>query len=581
VLAAFGSGQLTAPSWLRRGGQSGGQSGGRRGGLLRRLAGPTAFAVLGVVLFAAYLAHSRIVAASSESGGQALQAWDMLHGNLLLHGWTLSDVSFYTTELPEYMAVELVHGLNNDTVHIAAALSYTLIVLLAGLLAKGRVTGREGAIRLLVAVGIMLAPRDTALLLGNPDHTGSHVPLLIIFLVVDRARPRWWVPLLVTVLLTWAQVADTLVLLEGAIPLAVACLLRANLRRGSLAGNWYDLSLAAGAAVSVAATRLFLSLIQHAGGFTVKPPTVSFVSVNALSATMFGDVARLLDVFGAKFFGLQTGAIMLALVPGLIGFILAAWGVAAGVRRLYRADTDLIVQVLTIATLIVLAAFVVGTKNDTNEVVGLLPLGAVLAGRLLAGPIAAIRLIPVLALALAGGVAIVAYSATRPPDPAQRYKLTASWLAAHDLHYGLAGFWDASIVTVDSGDRVQVRPVRSFQARIVTTPSESKASWYDPQRRYANFVVARRRWTCSGVCVGVRAPIMSFGPPAATYHVGPYTVLVWNKNLLARLRTVSWCNEGWPWNTPALPCPAGGIQGPAGGVQGPAGAVQGPDGGSG
>ena len=581
MLAAFGSGQLTAPSWLRRGGQSGGQSGGRRGGLLRRLAGPTAFAVLGVVLFAAYLAHSRIVAASSESGGQALQAWDMLHGNLLLHGWTLSDVSFYTTELPEYMAVELVHGLNNDTVHIAAALSYTLIVLLAGLLAKGRVTGREGAIRLLVAVGIMLAPRDTALLLGNPDHTGSHVPLLIIFLVVDRARPRWWVPLLVTVLLTWAQVADTLVLLEGAIPLAVACLLRANLRRGSLAGNWYDLSLAAGAAVSVAATRLFLSLIQHAGGFTVKPPTVSFVSVNALSATMFGDVARLLDVFGAKFFGLQTGAIMLALVPGLIGFILAAWGVAAGVRRLYRADTDLIVQVLTIATLIVLAAFVVGTKNDTNEVVGLLPLGAVLAGRLLAGPIAAIRLIPVLALALAGGVAIVAYSATRPPDPAQRYKLTASWLAAHDLHYGLAGFWDASIVTVDSGDRVQVRPVRSFQARIVTTPSESKASWYDPQRHYANFVVARRRWTCSGVCVGVRAPIMSFGPPAATYHVGPYTVLVWNKNLLARLRTVSWCNEGWPWNTPALPCPAGGIQGPAGGVQGPAGAVQGPDGGSG
>src|SRR6185437_11213430 len=240
-----------------------------------------------------------------------------------------------------------------------------------------------------------------------------------------------------------------------------------------------------------AATRLFLSLIQHAGGFTVKPPTVSFVSVNALSATMFGDVARLLDVFGAKFFGLQTGAIMLALVPGLIGFILAAWGVAAGVRRLYRADTDLIVQVLTIATLIVLAAFVVGTKNDTNEVVGLLPLGAVLAGRLLAGPIAA----------------------TRPPDPAQRYKLTASWLAAHDLDYGLAGFWDASIVTVDSGDRVQVRPVRSFQARIVTTPSESKASWYDPQRHYANFVVARRRWTCSGVCVGVRAPIMSFGPP--------------------------------------------------------------------
>ena len=29
----------------------------------------------------------------------------MLHGNLMRSGWTLSDVSFYTTELPEYVLV--------------------------------------------------------------------------------------------------------------------------------------------------------------------------------------------------------------------------------------------------------------------------------------------------------------------------------------------------------------------------------------------------------------------------------------------------------------------------------------------
>jgi hypothetical protein len=26
-----------------------------------------------------------------------------------------------------------------------------------------------------------------------------------------------------------------------------------------------------------------------------------------------------------------------------------------------------------------------------------------------------------------------------------------------------------------------------------------------------------------------------FGPPARTYHTGPYTILVWNQNLLSRL----------------------------------------------
>ena len=299
--------------------------------------------------------------------------------------------------------------------------------------------------------------------------------------------------MLVTVLLTWAQVADALVLYEGAIPLAVACLLRVNRRRGPLAGNWYDLSLAAGAAVSAAAARLILRLIQHAGGFTVRPAAVSFLPANSLATRLYGDVAQVLDVFGGKFFGTPTGAAMLVLVPGLVGFLLAAWAVATGVRRLYRADTDLIVQVLTIAALIVLAAFLLGTKHDTNEIVGLLPLGAVLAGRLLARPIIRDRLVPALALVLACCAGIVAYNASQPADPARGYELTASWLEAHHLHYGLAGFWDATVVTMDSGDRIQVRPVRSFQARIVTTLSESSASWYDPHQHYANFVITRRR----------------------------------------------------------------------------------------
>ncbi len=72
----------------------------------RRSIGPVAFVVLGILLYTAYLAQARSIPATSEGGGQALQAWNMLHGNFLLSGWTMSDVSFYTTELPEYMLVE-------------------------------------------------------------------------------------------------------------------------------------------------------------------------------------------------------------------------------------------------------------------------------------------------------------------------------------------------------------------------------------------------------------------------------------------------------------------------------------------
>jgi len=68
----------------------------------------------------------------------------MLHGNLLLHNWWVSDVSFYTTELPQYMLIEFFAGLGPWVVHIGAAMTYTLLVLLAAVLAKGRARGREG-----------------------------------------------------------------------------------------------------------------------------------------------------------------------------------------------------------------------------------------------------------------------------------------------------------------------------------------------------------------------------------------------------------------------------------------------------
>ena len=167
--------------------------------------------VVAVVLFVAYLRLSRTYAATSDGADQALQGWDMLHGNLLLHGWTMGDVTYYTTEIPEYALVELFRGLRADVVHIAGAATYTLLVLAAGLLARGRATGREGLVRLLVACGIMLTPQfgnATHLLLSQPDHLGTQLLLLLVFLMLDRAPRRWYVPVAAGVVLTWVVIAD-------------------------------------------------------------------------------------------------------------------------------------------------------------------------------------------------------------------------------------------------------------------------------------------------------------------------------------------------------------------------------------
>ena len=96
-----------------------------------RWAWPVGYAIAAILLFLCYLRISGTQAVTSDGASIALQAWDMFHGNWLLKGWTLTDVSFYTTELPEYILVEVFRGLGPQDVHTAAALTYTLLVVLA------------------------------------------------------------------------------------------------------------------------------------------------------------------------------------------------------------------------------------------------------------------------------------------------------------------------------------------------------------------------------------------------------------------------------------------------------------------
>jgi len=143
------------------------------------------------VLFFCYWRQSQIAPVSSDGSANILQAWDMLHGNVLLHDWHVSDVSFYTTELPQYVLIEALFGLGPWVVHVAAAMTYTLLVLLAAFLAKGDARGAAGTARALLAAGLMLAPQlsATQIVLLSPNHTGTAVPLLVTWLLIDRASP--------------------------------------------------------------------------------------------------------------------------------------------------------------------------------------------------------------------------------------------------------------------------------------------------------------------------------------------------------------------------------------------------------
>ncbi len=504
--------------------------------------------VAGLALFTCYLHASRAVPVNADGASNALQAWDMLHGNPLLRGWTLSDVSFYTTELPQYALVELARGLTPDVVHVAAAMTYTLLVLLAAALARGRSTGLTAAARMAITAVIMAAPQAGSasyVLLLSPDHVGSAVPVLAAWLLLDRCRRRWYVPLAVTALLAAALVADDIVAITGLAPLALVGLSRAYLRatrrpaaglRQRVRAVWFDLALAAGAALGAWGGWAAVPAVTSAGGFAVWPLPRDLAVFSQLPQNLMLTAQGLLTLFGADFTSHTLGYVSGLAIVHLAGLALAAWGLGTALRRFARRD--LVVQLLAAGTVLSLAGYVLGQRpvdiNTTRDFAAVLPFAAILAGRLLTTRLRRARLLPALALLSAGYAASLGQLVAAPPQPPANEQLT-SWLTARGLNSGLAGYWIANSVTLNSGGQIALRSVSPAGGTIVPGSWETQSHWYRPAAQTANFIVLVTAAPGQPPYPWITDVRTAFGPAARIYYVANYTIMVWDSNLLAHL----------------------------------------------
>jgi len=537
---AAGPGSARSPSPARRG---------------RRWIEVAAFAVAAAALFTVYLRLSRTVPENSDEANVLLQASDILHGNVLLHGWYKADVSFYTTELPQYVLLELIFGMVANTAHIAAAMTYTLAVLLAVLVARGGFTSRAAVVRMAIVAGIMLAPQlgiGVFALILTVGHIGTAVPVLLVLLLLDRAPARGYVAVLTALGLAWALIADELVLVIAVVPLALVCALRvleAAIRERSLsrafAARKYELSLIAAAAVATGLAWVAARVLRALGGYILTPVPFGF-SLHDLPANLHS-LWAVPQIFGADYRGLTGGPYYTALLHWVslalvaLGLVMLAWRFFSGAA--------LVDQVLGVAVAGNLVLFVVTSAGSEgpHEIAVVAPFGAALAARMLAGPgLAAPRPAsapaPGLlarrtrAVAYAAGIVVLAgylggleHEVVRPASP-PAFARVASWLQAHHLRYGLGGYWESSIVTVQTGQQVKVRAL--LKATLAPDLWLAKSQWYDPAAQQANFVVLSstpgfmNNWE-------PRALISKyFGRPAHVYNFGPYTVMVWDRNIL-------------------------------------------------
>jgi len=520
-------------------------------GVRRRWAALAAYLLSGAVLFVAYLRLSETYPLNSDSANILLMGWDLLHGHLLLHGWYMSDVSFFPTELPQYALLESFLGLRMQTAHVAAAMTYTLVFLLAVVLARSGSSGRAAAIRTLIAAGIMLAPQfgfGVFALDLSVGHIGTAVPLLLVWLLLDKMPSRWYVPVLTAVLLAWVLVADPITYVVGIGPLGAVCAARVirGFARASghwtdrLARQWYDLALGASTVAATALAWVANNLISAVGGYRVNRPPFYLTPWHDLQNNAPA-AWKVLQIFGADYAGLHGIWLALAFLH-MVSVFLVGWALVRVFRRFYAAS--LVDQVLAAAIVLNVVLYMLTNASDeaAHEVAVIVPFGAALAARVLVRAARQARAARdgrtrrVRVAAFAAGIAVLAgyaagfgYELTRPVAAPANTGL-ASWLARHDLTYGLSGYWTSSSVTVNGGNHVQVRAL--MQYTLQRDLWMSNLDWYNPRHHYANFVVLDAQPGYFSHWEPVQLIGKYFGVPARVYHTGPYTIMVWNKNLL-------------------------------------------------
>jgi len=501
------------------------------------------FAGLVAVLYAVSIYAG---AADSDKATTILVGQAIGNGNVLLHGWILSEANYWSTDAAFYALAVHVFGLRPGLLYGEPAVVGAVTVVVGGLIAR---EGRRGAAAIAgaasVAVLLVFAPPAMALwFVGKSFHIATALYALVGLVLLRSGRFGWrWA--LGVALLAFGLLGDLLIAAYAMAPLFVAgivAMLRLRNWRGGIAQ-------VTAAVASAGIGEGVLRIARALGAFT---PAASLpIATRAQMLTNLGHVftysSDLMGLTNGRRFG--TAGVPLGLLEVhaagavcIVASLLVAFGyLVVGVLRgspcpgpeagepgLWRLDDLLaLVTVSSAVPFVVLA----GPNGVAVHLLALTVLFAsVLTGRMVARLWSKLPATRVGRAVGAAGVAVcLGYAAglgyqLSLPEPAQPAATLATWLEAHQLRDGIGDYWAAALTTVDSHGAVTIWPVTSgHRGEIQRLMFQSAASWYAGKefQFYVYGAVASNH-------VDFRAARRTWGPPAHIYDVGRYRVLVWD-----------------------------------------------------
>ena len=484
----------------------------------------------------------------SDTATPVLEAQSILQGHVLLNGWRMLYDSFWSVEVPFYVAGVAVTGVSPVLLYVVPAVLAVLLLLTAALMARQGLRGGAAAAAVGTVIALIGLPSDVwaTLLLHGAWHVGTMLWCLLAFLGLrsNRWGVGWWVAV---VLLTAGLIGDLQTVAYGIGAVAVAGVF-ATIRTRRWLGGAAALSAAAAAVLGAVLLRTLLSAW---GAWTI-----GNINAPASHDQRWKNLGNLPEWL-PRVFGVGTGdwghngvpaaltavrwiAVLAVVVAVLIalGSMLAGMVWPAGPRGKDRprrpgGEAWRIDDMLLLAALADLAFYVYAAQSDLPGYLRYLApfvvFGSILAARQAGRAFAALRAgLPRRAVTAAGGLVTALFAAAflvtavQPTRPLTNADL-ATFLADHDLTNGVGAYWTAAMTTVASSDQVRVRPVTLHDGHVVRYGRQSSADWYADQR--FEFLVFDSTDNWGGI--NLESVTLALGPPEHVYQVGTFRVVVW------------------------------------------------------
>jgi hypothetical protein len=493
----------------------------------------------------------------------------MLRGNLFLRGWRIGTDTWWTVDILAYAVAIAVTGFTPAIIHTTPAFLYMAAITFAAMLAARSLEQRDKWIAATIAVMLLALPSGQAkipaeyYLLQGPMHVGTiafafagWLSLSLFVASPNAPKTTRWPWLLVSIVIFALDAAnDPLTLVLGLLP-SVADIAIRSFQGQRIVRR--DLP-ALGALVSGAgfvAGRLLVYAVHFAGGFSTVPLAPTIVAWSDIPHNIGLVLKGMLSLWGANVFGRQLYAVGTS--ARIIHLLVGVAIVAASVKAVRSRDD--VGRLMAMVFFVDGLAYFAYTSNphDATTARYLLPAwfsGAIVLARavpewgarfVLVERERAIRSV-VLALCagLVGGAYVAGYAAwMKEPIPVNAQAVLGEWLAEHHLYVGLGEYWDSNIITLETEDRVKVRPVTVAGNVLVPRPLQTKSTWYRGDSEHSRncgaegrtFLVTGLPGTPNAHSRAVRAAAVArFGQPARTYHVDGFTVYIWTRNIVSCL----------------------------------------------